>query len=70
MSLRHIRFSIKLIFQNRDFNFAIYSTPSKFNTGTNAWKNFTKKCNGRNEMFEKKIHVKEVSHDRAIPLSG
>ena len=28
------------------------------------------KVNGRNEIFEKKIHGKEESHDRANPLLG
>ena len=28
------------------------------------------KNNGSNEIFEKKIHGKEVSHDRAKPLLG
>ena len=29
-----------------------------------------KKSYGRNEIFEEKMHGKEVSHDRAIPLFG
>ena len=39
------------------------------NMGTNALQNFTDK-NGRNEIFEKKMHGKEVLHDRAKRLLG
>ena len=31
---------------------------------------FYYKNSGKNEIFEKNIHGKEVSHDRAVPLSG
>ena len=40
------------------------------NMGTNTQQNFTEKNNGRNEIFEKKMHGKEVSHDRATALLG
>ena len=43
-------------------------------TASKIWEQMLSKIllknNGRNEIFEKKIHGKEVSHDRAIPLSG
>ena len=43
-------------------------------TASNIWEPMLSKIlmknNGRNEIFAKKIHGKEVSHDRAIPLSG
>ena len=39
------------------------------NYGNKCLQKFYYKNNGRNEIFEKKIHGKEVSHDRAIPLS-
>ena len=53
--------SSKLLFSN--------FTASKL-LGINACQNFTKKSNGRNEIFEKKTHGKEMSHDGIKPLLG
>ena len=38
--------------------------------GNQCFAKFYWKNNGRNEIFEKKMHGKEVSHDRAKPLLG
>ena len=40
------------------------------NYGNKCLQKFYCKNNGRNEIFEKNIHGKEVSHDRAKPLLG
>ena len=48
--------------------FLLTSSAHRLNYGNKCLAKFYFKSNGRIEIFKKKIHGKEVSHDRVKPL--
>ena len=65
---RDAKVRLRLVPTQSDFHHIQIHTHPKY--GNQCLAKFYWKNNGRNEIFEKKMHGKEVSHDRVKPLLG